>query len=84
MSIETWKSIADWVTIILIALTVVSGSAALILGDRINDRQTEQSRKFSEDLTAAKTQLAQAQKETAEAQLSLRKYIEEVAIARPP
>jgi len=84
MSIETWKSIADWATIVLIALTVVSGSAALILGDRINDRQTEQSRKFSEDLTAAKTQLAQAQKETAEAQLSLRKYIEEVAIARPP
>jgi len=84
MSIEVWKSIADWATIVLVALTVVSGSAALILGDHINEKQTERSRKFNEGLTAAKTELARAQKETAEAQLALRKYIEDVAIARGP
>jgi len=84
MPLETWKSIADWATIVLIALTVVSGSAALIMGDRINEKQTEQSRKFDEDLTAAKTELARAQKETADAQLALRKYIDDAAIARGP
>ncbi len=39
MSVETWKSIADWFTILFIAATLVSGSAALILGDRINEKQ---------------------------------------------
>lgn len=39
MPLETWKAVADWSTIVLIALTVVSGSAALVLGRRINDNQ---------------------------------------------
>lgn len=55
MSVETWKSIADWATIVFIALTVVSGSTALILGDRINEKQAEQLQRFNTDLTAAKT-----------------------------
>lgn len=84
MSIETWKSIADWGTIIFIALTVVSGSAALILGDRINEKQSEQLRKFNEEITAAKSELSKQQKETAEAQLALRKYIEDVNLSRGP
>src|SRR4029077_3401588 len=70
MSIETWKAIADWATIVLIALTVVSGSGALILGDRINVKQS--------------AQLAKAQKESAEAQLALRQYIDEVNRDRGP
>lgn len=79
MSVEISKSIADWATILLIALTVVSGSAALILGDRMNKKQAKQLQQFSEELIAAKTGLAQAQEESAEAQLALRKYIDNVA-----
>lgn len=70
MSTETWKAVADWATIVLIALTVVSGSAALILGHRIYEEQS--------------TQLAKAQKESAEAQLALRQYIDEVNRDRGP
>jgi hypothetical protein len=71
MSLESWKSVADWATIIFIALTVVSGSAALILGDRINEKQTEQLRKFNEDLTNAKTGLSQQQERAAKAETEL-------------
>jgi hypothetical protein len=39
---------------IFIALTVVSGSAALILGDRINEKQAEQLRQFNAELITAK------------------------------
>jgi hypothetical protein len=79
MSAETWKSVVDWGTIIFLALTVVTGSAALILGDRINEKQAEHLRKFDEDLTAAKTALSKQQKETAEAQLALQQYVDRVA-----
>lgn len=68
MSVETWKAIADWATIFLIALTVVSGSAALILGDRINEKQADQLRQFDEDLTGAKTELAKQQERAARAE----------------
>ena len=84
MSAELWKAIADWATIGLIALTVVSGSTALILGNRITDKQKETLRKFEGDLTTAKLGLAHAQKEGAEAQLALRKYIDDVNASRGP
>lgn len=71
MPVETWKSIADWATIVFIALTVVSGSAALILGDRMNEKQAEQLRKFNEDITAAKTELGVQQERAANAERQL-------------
>jgi hypothetical protein len=66
MSVETWKSVADWATIVLIALTVVSGSVALILGDRINEKQAEQLRKFSGDLSIQQQRAAEAEKQLLE------------------
>src|SRR5258708_11469 len=66
MSVKTWKSIADWATIVFIALTVVSGSAALILGDRINEKQAEKLREFNKELTEAKTRQAEAEIKLAE------------------
>jgi hypothetical protein len=71
MSVEAWKSIADWATIVFIAFTVVSGSAALILGDRINEKQTEQLLKFDRDLTDARTKLGEQQQRAAEAEKQL-------------
>lgn len=71
MSLETWKSMADWATIVFVALTVVSGSAALILGDRINDKQAERLRKFDEDLIAAKRELSKQQERAASAEKEL-------------
>ncbi len=71
MSVETWKSIADWATIVFIAFTVVSGSAALILGDRINEKQIEQLQKFDRDLTGAKSGLSVQQQRAAEAEKQL-------------
>lgn len=65
MPVETWKSIFDWATVVLIAFTVVSGAGALITGDIINRRQESQSRQFEQDLTAAKTELGQQQERTA-------------------
>lgn len=66
MSIETWKSVADWATIVFIAFTVVSGSAALILGNRINKRQTDQVRKLEMDLAHQQERAAIAEKDLAE------------------
>jgi hypothetical protein len=40
MSVELWKSIFNWLTIVLIAFTVFSGAGALITGDIINSRQS--------------------------------------------
>jgi hypothetical protein len=71
MSVETWKSVADWATIVLIALTVVSGSAALILGDRINEKQAEHLRKFDHELTDAKNGLSVQEQRAAEAESQL-------------
>lgn len=67
MSAETWKSVADWATIAFIALTVVSGSAALILGDRINKKQANQLRQFALELTEARSAGEQAKTEAAKA-----------------
>jgi hypothetical protein len=64
MSLETWKSIADWSTIVFIGLTVVTGSAALILGDRINAKQ-------SSEVEQLKLETAKANKETAQLQVEL-------------
>jgi len=66
MSVELWKSIFDWVTVVLIALTVFSGAGALITGNIIGKRQDARLRQFDQDLTDAKTTLGKQQKLTAE------------------
>ena len=84
MSLESWKTLFEIVAIILLGLTFMNAGAAWYFGRRINEQQVEKLRKFDQDLTAAKTGLAQAQKESAEAQLALRKFIEDVNAARGP
>jgi hypothetical protein len=90
MNVETWKSVADWSTIVLIALTVVSGSAALILGDRINEKQAGQLRQFNRELTEAKTHQADAERQLLEVQrkqaprwITVEKFVAAFGKARP-
>jgi hypothetical protein len=81
MPVETWKAIADWATIVLIALTVVSGSVALVLGDRINEKQSEQLRKFDAGLTEAKTKAAEAGERAGKLEIEADKQRERAATA---
>jgi hypothetical protein len=67
MSVELWKSIFDWATVALIALTVVSGAGALITGDIISKRQGAKLRSFDSELTFAKTELGKQQERAAKA-----------------
>lgn len=67
MSVELWKSIFDWATVVLIAFTVVSGAGALITGDIISRRQEAKLRQFDIDLTGAKAELEKQQMDTANA-----------------
>src|ERR1022692_879337 len=67
MSIEALKSFCDWAAVVLILLTFLVGTGALITGNILNDRQAEQLRKFDESMTKAKIELANAQ-------LSLARY----------
>ena len=68
MSVEVWKSIFDWATVVLIAFTVVSGAGALITGDIINKRQETKTREFERQLTEAKTELGKQQERAAHAE----------------
>lgn len=65
MSAELWKSVFDWATVIFIALTVVTGSGALITGSVINRRQEIRLHQFDRDLTDAKTELGKQQERAA-------------------
>jgi hypothetical protein len=67
MSVEVWKSVFDWLTVVLIALTVFSGAGALITGDIIGRRQEARLRQFDKDLTDAKTDLGKQQVLTSDA-----------------
>jgi hypothetical protein len=91
MSIEELKNVFDVGAVILLFLTFAFGAGAYYTGSIINGRQASQIRKFDSDLVAAKTDLekqqqstAEAQKEAAEAQLALKKYIDEVANKQRP
>jgi hypothetical protein len=57
MSIEAWKSIFDWATVVLIAFTVFSGAGALITGNIIGKRQEAIQMKFEKELADAKKAL---------------------------
>ena len=67
MSLELWKSIFDWATIIFIALTVFTGAGALITGDKLGKRQEAQLRQFDAGLTGAKMELVKQQERAANA-----------------
>jgi len=71
MSVELWKVIFDWATVVLIALTVLSGAGALITGDILNKRQEEKLREFQEKLTDSQTRLSEQQERT----LALQKQV---------
>jgi hypothetical protein len=63
MSVESWKSVFDVGAVALVFLTFVFAAGALITGNIINERQAEQIRKFDSDLTVAKRDLTEAQRD---------------------
>jgi hypothetical protein len=67
MSLEHWKSLFDIGALAFAGLVVVFGVAALLTGDIINKRQSEQLRQFDKDLTTAKLSLATQQERAAKA-----------------
>jgi hypothetical protein len=71
MSVELWKAIFDWSTVVLIALTVFSGAGALLTGYVIDKRQEARLRAFEKQLTEAKTALSQQEERTAIAEKAL-------------
>jgi hypothetical protein len=71
MSVELWKSIFDWATIVFVAFTVFSGAGALITGDVISKRQESRSRQFERELTDAKGALATQEERAAKAEREL-------------
>lgn len=42
MSVEFWKTVFDWATVVLIALTVFTGAGAIITGNILGKRQAQQ------------------------------------------
>jgi hypothetical protein len=82
MSAESWKMIFDWATVIFIALTVVTGSGALITGRIINRRQEIRLRQFDKDLTDAKSDLQSKQAELEREQQKTAKAQTEAAEAQ--
>ncbi len=72
MSVELWKTIFDWATVVLIGFTVVSGAGALITGDIIGKRQVAKLRQFDTDITGAKTELGKQQERAAIAEKALK------------
>jgi hypothetical protein len=76
MPTELLKSIFDWTTVVLIALTVFSGAGAIITGDILGKRQEARLRQFEQDLTDSKIKLANAEKAASDAALALEKFKE--------
>lgn len=78
-SVEFWKSVFDWGTVVLVSLTVLTGAGALITGKIIGDRQDEKiaelntqaseakrdAEKFKLDIASANERAANAERETA-------------------
>jgi hypothetical protein len=65
MTVEGWKSVFDWGTVILLFLTFAFGAGALITGGILSKHQEQKSRRFEKDLTEAKTKLVEQQERTA-------------------
>jgi hypothetical protein len=60
MSVEAWKAIFDWGTVVLVGLTFVFGAGALITGNILSERQEK-------ELSQVKLQTASAQKDADDA-----------------
>ncbi|HUV69809.1 MAG TPA: hypothetical protein VMW15_09130 [Terracidiphilus sp.] len=82
MTVEFWKSFFDLGALLLLLLTFAFGVGAWFTGNIINRRQAEQIRKFETTLTASQADLAreqgkaaEAQMETAKAQLALESFL---------
>ena len=63
MYVKLWKSIFDWATVWLAALTFVALAGALITGNILNERQGKQLQQFTIDLEKQKGETAKAQAE---------------------
>lgn len=75
MSVELWKQIFDWASVVLVGLTFIAGAGALITGKILSDRQEERARQFGLDLTAARNELViqQGRAATVETELEAQK-----------
>ena len=81
MSVDFWKTVFDWASVVLVGLTFIAGAGALITGRILNDRQSMRLQQMNEVLTKAETDLetqkgltAKAQQEASEAALALAKF----------
>jgi flagellar hook-length control protein FliK len=68
MSVEAWKTLFEWGTVVLTFLTFAFGAGVVITGNIINAHQEEQLRRFEKDLTGAKTDLGKQQERAAQAE----------------
>lgn len=82
MSVETWKWLFDCATVILIALTVVTGAGALLTGRTINKRQEAELREFRLDIAKANERAAEANKVAEQERLERVKIEERIAPRR--
>ena len=68
---ETAKTACEWIGVILILLSFLSGFGALFASRRIDAAQKARLEQFDKELTAAKTELASQQERAAEAEREL-------------
>lgn len=76
MSLEWWKSFFEIGGIILLFLTFIFGSGALITTRRINKRQAGRLREFDRQLTDARVELSRQQETTANAEKQAAEAVE--------
>src|SRR5437016_6915055 len=68
MDVEWWKSFFEIGGVALLFLTFAFGAGFMITGKVVNDRQSEQLRKFEANLTGARTELGKQQERAARAE----------------
>jgi len=56
--VETWKTLFDWGSVILVCLTVFTGAGALITGKIIGDRQDKEIARLNNETAKANLELA--------------------------
>ena len=79
MSVEAWKVVFDWSTVILLFITFVVGAGALLAGRIVNKRQAAELRKFEKDLADSRTELKRQEARAAEAELKLHEELQHSA-----
>lgn len=67
MSLESWKTIFEIGGVILLFLTFVFGTGAVLVGKRINSLQAKQLQQFNIDLSKQQERAANAERDAAEA-----------------